>query len=362
MGDRPFFAEVPPQLKQLADRIESGPDHYEFITVRDLLSWFGASRRSWRNIKRIREALDELGLTTDPDFEGEHIDADVILQAKKASRDMVVEISDHVSLKDAAQEELTERSAGARIVELADPAHRISRLASARTPPAFVSPTASIREAITLMLCHDYSQLPVMQSDRQVKGLFSWKSYGSRLAAGKQCVCVQDAMDKHQEMPSGASLFDAVKMVAEHDCVLIRADDNKICGIVTAYDISRQFGELAQPFLLLGDVENHIRHMIGGAFTPEELQYVKDPQDETREIKDAFDLTFGEYVRLLENESNWTKLNIEMDRRVFVTKLDRVREIRNEVMHFNPDPLDTQDLKLLEDFVRFLGRWQQITS
>ena len=44
-------------------------------TVRQLLAWFGAYRRSLRNVKRVRDALDEVGLITFPDFETEYIDA-----------------------------------------------------------------------------------------------------------------------------------------------------------------------------------------------------------------------------------------------------------------------------------------------
>jgi hypothetical protein len=169
-------------------------------------------------------------------------------------------------------------------------------------------------------------------------------------------------MDKHQEIPSDASLFDAIRIISEQDCVLVRAPDKTICGIVTAYDISTQFQQLTQPFLLLGDIENHMRYLISTKFTVEDLQQVKDPNDADQEIKDVSDLTFGQYVRLLQNELNWAKLSMRIDRRTFVGWLDRVREIRNDVMHFDPDPIDVADLDLLKEFARFLERWHQLTA
>jgi hypothetical protein len=51
-----------------------------------------------------------------------------------------------------------------------------------------------------------------------------------------------------------------------------------------------------------------------------------------------------------------------MDRKTFISKLDKVRVVRNDVMHFEPDPLDPEDLQLLRDFAHFLARWQQIAS
>ena len=60
-------------------------------------------------------------------------------------------------------------------------------LAAENRRPLCVSPETRVAEAITLMLQHDYSQLPVTRTEREVKGIFSWKSLGSRLALGKQC-------------------------------------------------------------------------------------------------------------------------------------------------------------------------------
>ena len=37
------------------------------------------------------------------------------------------------------------------------------------------------------MLAHDFSQLPVMTTSREVKGAVSWKTIGSRLALKKDC-------------------------------------------------------------------------------------------------------------------------------------------------------------------------------
>lgn len=140
------------------------------------------------------------------------------------------------------------------------------------------------------------------------------------------------------------------------------AADKTICGIVTAYDISAQFQQLSEPFLLLGDIENHVRYLISKTFTLDELRKVKDAADVDRVIEDVSDLTFGEYVRLLQNDENWRKLNMRIDRKTFTDWLDKVREIRNDVMHFDPDPIESGDLQLLKDFVRFFQRWQQLTA
>jgi hypothetical protein len=48
-------------------------------------------------------------------------------------------------------------------------------------------------------------------------------------------------------------------------------------------------------------------------------------------------MNFGEYVRLLENPANWSKLQLALDRVVFTKMLNGVRLVRNDVMHFDPD-------------------------
>ena len=78
--------------------------------------------------------------------------------------------------------------------------------------------------------------------------------------------------------------------------------------------------------------------------------------DTDREVTSLSDLTFGEYLRLIENGENWGKLAMPLDRPEFVKKLDDVRVIRNNVMHFDPDGIDDSDIDTLRKFARFMQR------
>ena len=44
----------------------------------------------------------------------------------------------------------------------------------------------------------------------------------------------------------------------------------------------------------------------------------------------------------------------------FVRELDLVRKIRNDIMHFDPDPIPDADMERLRDFANFLKRLHQI--
>jgi CBS domain-containing protein len=244
----------------------------------------------------------------------------------------------------------------------ADPIYRISRLAASTRKPLSVSLETKLEEAITHMLTNDFSQLPVMTGERDVKGIITWATIGSRLAMGKSCSVVREAMEQHQEIRSDASLISAIGIIAEHQYVLVRGHDQRITGIVTASDLSLQFQQMAEPFLLLGEIENHLRQVISQRFSPTELKSAKDPTDTKREVTSAADLSYGEYQRLLENPARWEKLNITVDRKTCMEKFENVRRIRNDVMHFDPDGIPEQDLQAIREFARFLQRLQIINT
>jgi hypothetical protein len=239
----------------------------------------------------------------------------------------------------------------------ADPTYRINRLAAANKPPLSVKPDAPLREATTLMLANDYSQLPVMTTEREVKGVVSWTSVGTRLALGRQGEHVRDAMDPHFEIRAEASLIQAIPIIAEHQYVLVRnSADHRINGIVTATDLSLQFHQLAEPFLVLGDIENHLRRIIADKLPTGDLAAARSPAEGGRPVNGVEDLTFGEYLTLMGNSDRWNKLGLAIDRHAFCSQLNRIREIRNTVMHFDPDGIESEDLDHLRDFARFLER------
>jgi CBS domain-containing protein len=239
-----------------------------------------------------------------------------------------------------------------------DPTYRVSKLAAANNPPIYVSPDSDKREAVTLMLINDFSQLPVRTSDTDVKGVISWNSIGTRLALGKGGSSVKDLMDSHYETPADASIFQAIPIIAMQQYVLVRGVDKRISGIVTATDLSLQFQLLTEPFLRLGEIENHIRLILCNKFSNKEL--VSISRHGSKEINSVADLTYGDYIHLLENEDRFAKLKIPIDRKTFCGQLDKVRRIRNDVMHFDLDGIPSSDLGLLRDFARFLRRLRTI--
>lgn len=345
------MAKIPSQLQQAADQIyQNGKP--KMVRVKDLLSWFEAQRRGVLVVREIRAALKRARLMTVPDFEVAYIDQRIKLKVveqvdKKApvSKDVVVE-------GPIGNDSTYEAVVGGSVP---DPAPRIGMLKAANTPPITVTRDTEVTEAITMMLMNDYSQLPVMQGDRNVDGLISWRSIGkARISEGKACKYVRDCMEKPEIVTSDTHLFDAINIIAEKEVVVVRNSENKIAGLVTTSDISLQFGALSEPFLLLSEIENHVRRLIDGKFSLEDLKAGRDPNDANRKIENVANLTFGEYIRLLDKPANWSRLGYDLSRTECTKRLREIGRIRNDVMHFHPDGISPEDLDLLRDMRKFL--------
>lgn len=346
--------KIPNQLKDVADQVNQGAERTE--SVRTLLSWFGAERRGKWTVGDIRKALRKLKLITEPDFEDVWIGALITFRPKPTKG----KAGTSGNGKPSSEQQVSKEDEGLAPVskkpaEDLNSSIKIGRLEAANRAPLCTSPDASVSEAITLMLQHDYSQLPVTTTPHNVKGILSWKSLGTRLALGKKCDKVRECMDSVVEVRADASLFEAIQQIVEHECVLVRDETRKLTGIVTTADLSLQFRDLGEPFLLLGQIENHIRNLIADKYQKAELIEACDPSDSGREIEDVSDLTLGEYIRLLENPKRWEKLGVPIDRKTLTDELKRVGRIRNDVMHFDPDGVAPEDLTILRKFARFLG-------
>jgi CBS domain-containing protein len=294
-------------------------------SVREFMSWFGYARRGIWVVERVREELEANGLHTEPDFQHAYVDGPISFRDSSVS------------------------------TPPADSTLRVDILKAAHNSPTTVTPTHDLKTAVTHMMSNDFSQIPVMEGQREVKGVITWESVGSKTAMGQSSGDVLVYMERSEIIDGKQPLFDAVSVIARTGYVLVRGLDNTITGIVTASDLNDQFLQLAEPFLLVGEIERHIRRVIHGQFTREELVGLSNTSD-NQAIDHIADLTFGDYCRLLEDPPRWEKLNLKVERTVFVKLLHEIRDIRNNVMHFNPDGLDPEDVRKLRYASRFFQR------
>lgn len=344
---------IPDKLNEIKNKLDQN-ETVDPVSVRTLLSWFWDSqRRGWFVVYSIRQALGELGLETFPDFNNVYIDSPI--EFRKISKTPIAESTNKdEDISSIKSENNLNRNIN-DVLDIDDPTFRISRLEAANKNLIFVKPDADVSEAITLMMTHDYSQLPVMQQPkRDLKGVISWRSIGQKLSVGQNSSLVRELMEPNfQLISSETSLFKALPVIIEHDYILVQNNSKEICGIVTASDLSLQFKQLTEPFLLVGEIENHLRQILI-KLDKTDLEKGKDEKDVERQIETVADLTVGEYIRLFQNPEIWKKLKIIIDRKTFCEQLEKVREIRNNIMHFDPDGLVYENIEDLRNFVRLL--------
>ena len=321
-------------LKSVADQMQGdvakgAAPKPERLTVRELLRRFNCKRRSkWINA-HIGRGLREFKLRTDPDFKAPSLNFQIAIE-------LVPQSSEPPS----------------------DPTRRIGTLSAANKRLTSIKPESPLKEATARMLMKDYSQLPVMKTDRDVEGIVSWQSIGTHRAMGQECGNVRQCMEHPEVVPSDARLFDAIRKVGEHGYVLVQRKDKTIAGIVTAMDVLELLSRLAGPFLFVGEIEEHLRNLVRGKFT---LDQLRAASGHDQPIEGLTDLTFGGYCRLLENKENWGTLKLNIHRKEFVNNLETVRRIRNAIMHFDPDGLAEDDRQTIRRLARFFDKLAGIT-
>ena len=326
-------------LKSVADKMnkdvaKGAAPEPERLTVRQLLHQFGYQKRGeWIN-NHIRNGMEKFKLRTDQDF-------------------TIAWLGSRIAIEPDA-----DASGASGMPHAPDPTHRVGQLEAANREPKSVKPESLLIEATTVMQMNDYSRLPVMRDKRDVSGIVTWKSIGARAALGRKSTHVKDCMEPAQVIPSDTRLFDAIREVSEHGYVLVRARDKTIAGIVTATDLLRLFLELAEPFLFIGEIEGHLRNLIHGTFTLDQLRKAAGGK---KPVEGAADLMFGGYQHLLGDKDNWKQLGLGIDHGEFIRNLDSVRKIRNEIMHFNPDGIDDDKCRTIRNAARFLDQLARLT-
>ncbi len=239
---------------------------------------------------------------------------------------------------------------------------KIDAIPSATSGVHAVAPTAVLSDATHLMALHNFSQIPVIQGQSDLRGVITWRSVAAMYQNGKAAT-VSNAMAP--DFPPVAQvhheLFPHLPQVVESGHLLVRDGTGVFQGIVTTADIARRFESTALPFFLVGEIELRLRKCLGAKLQPDAIKAVQ----KWKKTGDIADLTFGEYVRLLkpttggggsgDPDANWQALGwAGMSRNQFVHQLDEVRKVRNSIAHFADEPLAQDVVGNLRSFCALL--------
>lgn len=332
------------------------------LTVRELFGWWGAARRGYLISDQVAGELSNHALSTSPDFGAVPLDTSVRLVRTSVEQDddsepdgqpgLLTGASDNVGA--AAYEDTgvddVEDSEREPVMDLT-----VGRLASALSGVVSVSPAATFEEAVTKMTLNEYSQLPVIAGSRNLQGAVTWESIAMARHTDAKAPFSHAIVPAH-DVPYDRHLVDVLPQLAQFGFVLVRDETNVIAGIVTSNDAAAAYGALATPFSLIGELDQRLRRVVSDTIGLADAIALCDP-DGGGGIASFDDMSFGDYQRILENPSQWKTLRWPLDRKVFVKRLDELRKIRNELMHFNSDGVEEGDVRKIRRMIAVLRKY-----
>ncbi|MFE7561979.1 CBS domain-containing protein [Kitasatospora sp. NPDC057500] len=339
------------RLKQAREHADNGRPMS--VTVRELVGWWNAQRRGYLVTSQIDAELANHGLVTEPSFDKVHFDSVVHLVGLAHEEDDTAdaEVPPAAPALGAApvsvpldDDDDDEPEAGLTVGNLLP------------AVPAILSvlPDATYQEAITKMAINDYSQLPVI-SGRNLRGAVTWESIARARNANPEAT-FSDAIVSAHAVSYDHDLIDVLPDLVKFQFVLVRDQKQAIVGIVTASDVATAYGSLASPFLLVGELDQRLRKIIATGF---ELSYVQQLCAGSGQgtIASFDSLSMGHYQQVLGNPAAWSQLGWPLDRKVFGERLDEIRKIRNDLLHFNPDPLPENAIEKIRNMINLLREY-----
>lgn len=326
---------VTPQewLKNAREQVDSGTPVE--LSVRDLIGKWKAKGRGIRVIEWIDADLENHGLATLPAFHNVTLDATVKLVTPESE-------------PAAGHDETNDERKDAQDFGL-----KVGNLPSALDGVSSISPNGTFDEAITLMVRDDFSQLPVLSGEHNLRGAVSWQSI-ARAQHANPNASFSAAVFEPRVVTYDRDLIDVLPLLREADFVLVRDEKKRIAGIVTTADVVQVYGQSAAPFFLIGELDRMLRNVIKQTFDLDVINQICWP-DGSSALTSHDDLTMGDYQRILEVPNCWEQLGWPLHRRHFVERLNELREIRNDIMHFNLDiAVDDDAVSKLRNMIRVL--------
>ncbi|MGW3392012.1 restriction system modified-DNA reader domain-containing protein [Streptomyces cinereoruber] len=330
------------------------------VTVRDLLGWWGASRRGYLVTEQVAAELANHGLSTVPDFAAVGIDDRVTLTGpSRDTEDGEEKAADQEPT--AGQEEPREAGTPGTATTSSDEEDKgepiqgqtVGNLPSALKGVVSVSSSASFEEVFTKMRLNGYSQLPVLSGPRNLRGAVTWESIARARYADPEAPFSEAIVAAHA-VSYAEHLIDVLPDLERFGFLLVKDQTNQIAGIITVADVAAEYGATARPFLLIGDLDRQLRRVISEGLDLTEVITLCDP-DGRRKLSTFDQLSYGDYQQVLGNQEQWDKLSWPLDRKSFIARLDELREIRNELMHFNDkDKAGDSAIPLLRNMIELL--------
>jgi hypothetical protein len=321
------------------------------VSLLSLLQAVGTRRRSASTVRAIEEALAKRNLEAWPPITVAPIDGELELRSSShdASRATTTAPPTDIGVPPGLESGPDIRAALPPEADLHAYPRRLGLyvgnvLVSGRETESVLM-TESPRNVMTRLVMR--SDQPVLvfrdKASRVLEGLVTWESIvRHQLSHGfDEPERLSDLISKVRVVREDEELLPLVPhiMLEGHVAVMDRA--RVVVGLLSVADVAQHFIERTRPYLMVGDIEDILR-LIVAARLLDQWEEIADLEAEAygdnRRPTSPEDLSFSTYLRALQSPSLFDRLGWRVDRKIFVRELDIVRDIRNDIMHFSPDP------------------------
>ncbi|MHB1416589.1 MAG: CBS domain-containing protein [Chloroflexota bacterium] len=240
----------------------------------------------------------------------------------------------------------------------------LHRLLEGRAAPTCIGRATTVREALGLMIGHDFSQLPVVDAEGHFLGLVTEQTilrtyFHTDASAPLLDLTVDHCLVAVDPLSPDAHLVTALDRLKAESVVVVTEDDKPV-GILTSYDANAFFREVTEGLLLVKEIEITLRQHIRNAFpTEEELEEAigaavhPDRRGSGNGTCDLKELSFNDLKQVILTRNNWPRFEpVFQSREVFYSLVDQARLIRNHLVHFK-GPLEP----IRYDALRCASRW-----
>lgn len=222
----------------------------------------------------------------------------------------------------------------------------IKRLIDGQGKPLCITKKSLVREALTLMVENDYSQLPVVDENGLLVGLISENSivksyYQIGTAISLLDITIDHCMSEVKELSPDADIFEALNLLDDFYAIVV-VNNKEPVGILTNYDTTKFFQDLTEGLIIIEDIEVTLRQYIEKVFSNKERMnaalfraFKENKKNPTLPAREYNELNFSEHIQLIITENNWEKFSFYLGpKEIFNTYMEKVGIIRNQLAHF----------------------------
>lgn len=263
----------------------------------------------------------------------------------------------------------------------------VEEFISGKLPVVSITLNDSLKDAVRLMLRHDYSQLPVVDSEKRLIGLVTSDSILKALnnyGAGLEALLIKHVLIKKLQMfRQDIDLLDLFDEMNDPFAGIID-EEGRLVQLLTTYDVTDYFRQRARDIILVENIESILREYVQLLFTNKQdgesrlnkaiqslsnynlaLQdnfsravryYLRQTGqnggnqinkvildetfqkhlDEKRPPITFDELTLGNYISLFLHNDHWPYLEevFGLKKPAIINLLDSVRATRNDLAHF----------------------------